>query len=336
MNPINLTPETAPVLLCEHCDFECSRPSDWNRHLLTRKHKIRVNPISFTQKKAPYNVCKNCDFECCKKSDWMRHLNTEKHKLLENLHSTHVTHENGYLCVCSKSYKHISSLYTHKKTCNFIAAVPQQNDLSALTNLVIEVMKTNTELQKQMFDLCKSSTTNNNNIQTTNSNNMSNNKTFNLQFFLNETCKNAMNMVDFVQTLEVQLADLESVGELGFVNGIANLIIKNLNALEECERPVHCSDLKRETIYVKEDNKWEKEGADNLMMKKAIRQIVFKNTKMLPTWKKKYPECSQSTSVRSDQYSYMVIEAMGGSGDNDDEKANKIVSKIAKEILIRK
>ena len=264
----------------------------------------------------------------------MRHLNTEKHKLLENLHSTNVTHENGYLCVCSKSYKHISSLYTHKKTCSFIAAVPQQNDLSALTNLVIEVMKTNTELQKQMFDLCKSSTTNNN-IQS-NSNNMSNNKTFNLQFFLNETCKNAMNMVDFVQTLEVQLADLESVGELGFVNGIANLIIKNLNALEECERPVHCSDLKRETIYVKEDNKWEKEGAENLMMKKAIRQIVFKNTKMLPTWKKKYPECSQSTSARSDQYSYMVIEAMGGSGDNDEEKANKIVSKIAKEILIRK
>ena len=335
MNPINLTPETAPVLLCEYCHFECSRPSDWNRHLLTRKHKIRVNPISFTQKKTPSNVCKNCDFECGKKSDWMRHLNTEKHKLLENLHSTHVTHENGYLCVCSKSYKHISSLYTHKKTCNFIAAVPQQNDLSALTNLVIEVMKTNTELQKQMFDLCKSSTTNNNNIQS-NSNNMSNNKTFNLQFFLNETCKNAMNMVDFVQTLEVQLADLESVGEMGFVNGIANLIIKNLNALEECERPVHCSDLKRETIYVKEDNKWEKEGADNLMMKKAIQQIVFKNTKMLPTWKKKYPECSQSTSVRSDQYSYMVIEAMGGSGDNDEEKANKIVSKIAKEILIRK
>lgn len=275
--------------------------------------------------------CETCNYETSRKHDFDRHMLSIKHKKttkgLQNI---------SYDCSnCSKTYKHHSSLWNHKKTCNFIAAAPQNNDLSALTNLVIEVMKTNTELQKQMFDLCKSSTTNNNNIQS-NSNNMSNNKTFNLQFFLNETCKNAMNMVDFVQTLEVQLADLESVGELGFVNGIANLIIKNLNALEECERPVHCSDLKRETIYVKEDDKWEKEGAENLMMKKAIRQIVFKNTKMLPTWKKKYPECSQSTSARSDQYSHIVIEAMGGSGDNDEEKANKIVSKIAKEILIRK
>ena len=156
MNPIHLTPETAPVLMCEYCHFECSRLSDWNRHLLTRKHKIRVNPISFTQKKTPSYVCKNCDFECCKKSDWIRHIKTEKHKLLDNLHLTNITHENGYLCVCSKSYKHISSLYTHKKTCNFITTPPQQNDLSALTNLVIEVMKTKDMKYQAFSDSIKS------------------------------------------------------------------------------------------------------------------------------------------------------------------------------------
>ena len=276
--------------------------------------------------------CETCNYETSRKYDFDRHMLSIKHK-----RTTKGLQNISYDCSnCFKTYKHHSSLWNHKKTCT-VTAQQQKNELSALTNLVIEVMKTNTELQKHMFDLCKGSTTNNNNnnIQT-NSNNMSNNKTFNLQFFLNETCKDAMNMVDFVQSLEVQLADLELVGELGFVNGIANLIINNLNALDECERPVHCSDLKRETIYVKEDNKWEKEGVGNSVLKKAICQIVYKNTKMLPAWKKKYPECSQSTSVRSDQYSHIVIEAMGGSGDNDDEKTNKIVSKIAREVLIRK
>jgi hypothetical protein len=145
-----------------------------------------------------------------------------------------------------------------------------------------------------------------------------------------------MNLTDFVNSLQIDLKDLESVGELGFVNGLSTLIINGLNDLEECERPVHCSDLKRESMYVKEDNKWEKEDAENTKMKKALKQIAHKNTKMLPVWKAKNPDCKRSESHLSDKYSHLVIEAMGGSGDNDEEKANKIIRKIAKEVTIKK
>ena len=145
-----------------------------------------------------------------------------------------------------------------------------------------------------------------------------------------------MNLTDFVSSLQIDLKDLESVGELGFVNGLSKLIINGLNDLEECERPVHCSDLKRESMYVKEDNKWEKEDAENTKMKKALKQIAHKNIKMLPVWKAKNPDCKRSESHLSDKYSHMVIEAMGGSGDNDEEKANKIIRKIAKEVTIKK
>jgi hypothetical protein len=194
----------------------------------------------------------------------------------------------------------------------------------------------NNEFQKQILELCKNTiitTTNNNNNTSINN---SHNKTFNLQFFLNDTCKNAMNLTDFVSSLQIDLTDLESVGELGFVNGLSKLIINGLNDLEECERPVHCSDLKRESIYVKDDNKWEKEDAENTKMKKALKQIAHKNIKMLPIWKTQNPDCKRSESHLSDKYSHLVIEAMGGSGDNDEEKANKIIRKIAKEVTIKK
>jgi hypothetical protein len=145
-----------------------------------------------------------------------------------------------------------------------------------------------------------------------------------------------MNLTDFVSSLQINLTDLESVGELGFVNGLSKLIINGLNDLEECERPVHCSDLKRESMYVKDDDKWEKEDADNTKMKKALKQIAHKNIKMLPIWKTQNPDCKRSESHLSDKYSHMVIEAMGGLGDNDEEKANKIIRRIAKEVTIKK
>ena len=276
--------------------------------------------------------CLLCDFKCSHSSDWNRHILTTKHKMV-TLPSASV----NYVCLCGSSYKHSSGLSRHKKTCNFIVTTTTTSDESSeLKYLILEMVKTNTELQKQMLEVCKGSnnqTITNNNISNTNN---SHNKTFNLQFFLNDTCKNAMNLGDFVSSLQINLSDLESVGELGFVNGLSKLIINGLNDLEECERPVHCSDLKRESMYVKEDNKWEKEDAENTRMKKALRQIAHKNTKMLPVWKAKNPDCKRSESHLSDKYSHMVIEAMGGPGDNDEEKANKIIRKIAKEVTIKK
>ena len=180
-----------------------------------------------------------------------------------------------------------------------------------------------------MIEVIKNGT---NNTNITNSNN----KTFNLQVFLNETCKDAMNIMDFVDSIKIQLSDVESIGELGYVNGISKLIIKHLNALDEHMRPVHCSDPKRDILYVKDKNVWEKEDSDNNKLKKAIKYISHKNICALPEWRAKYPDCLTSESNKSDQYNRMVIEAMGGSGDNDAEKADKIVKKIAKAVTINK
>ena len=145
-----------------------------------------------------------------------------------------------------------------------------------------------------------------------------------------------MNIMDFVDSIKIQLSDIESIGELGYVNGMSKLIIKNLKALDENMRPVHCNDPKRESLYVKDENVWEKEDSDNKKIKKAIKYISHKNICSIPEWKAKYPDCIYSDSKKSNQYNHIVIEAMGGPGDNDSEKTDKIVKKIAKEVTIDK
>ncbi len=310
-------------------------------------------------KNAKIFVCELCDFKCCKKSNMDKHNLSLKHKKNDAELQENAVKE-SFFCNCGKEYKFRQGLWKHKKKCTIekcekiengeinnvydslnitpeiILNVIQQNQ--EFKELLIEqnkqnheLQKQNNELQKQMLEAFKNGT-NNNNIITNNSHN----KTFNLQFFLNETCKNAMNIMDFVDSIKIQLSDVESIGELGYVNGMSKLIIKHLNALEENMRPVHCSDPKRESLYVKDANVWEKEDPDNKKIKKAIKYISHKNICALPEWKAKYPDCIYSDSKKSDQYNHIVVEAMGGSGDNDAEKADKIVKKIAKVVTIDK
>ena len=335
--------DAAETTYCKMCDYKCSRLDTLVRHCLTSKHQKVANQLTNivenTVEFGSSYFCVMCDYSCRRKDTFSRHLSSHKHS--KNQKTLDITNKKIFPCLtCDKEYKHRQSLNIHTKTCTQINSVPvsiaKNDETSELKYLMLEMFKTNTELQKQMLEVCKGSnnqTITNNNISNTNN---SHNKTFNLQIFLNDTCKNAMNLTDFVNSLQIDLTDLESVGELGFVNGLSKLIISGLNDLEECERPVHCSDLKRESMYVKEDNKWEKEDAENTKMKKALKQIAHKNTKMLPVWKAKNPDCKRSESHLSDKYSHLVIEAMGGSGDNDEEKANKIIRKIAKEVTIKK
>jgi hypothetical protein len=197
----------------------------------------------------------------------------------------------------------------------------------------LQLLNQNKQLQDQIIELCKdknSVITNNNTIN--NSNNNSNNKTFNLQVFLNETCKDAMNIMDFVDSLQIQLSDLENVGRNGFVAGISDIILKNLRALDITQRPIHCSDQKREIVYIKDDNQWYKEHPENEKLKKAIKYIAHKNTCLIKEWKAKYPDCGQSASRKSDLYNKIVYEAMS----LDNANAEKIIKRIAKEIGIHK
>jgi hypothetical protein len=164
----------------------------------------------------------------------------------------------------------------------------------------------------------------------------SHNKSFNLQFFLNETCKDAMNIMDFVNSLKIELSDLENVGKVGYVNGVSNIIVKNLNLLDETKRPVHCTDTKREVMYVKDENKWEKEDETKKNIKKLIKHVTYKNSKLLKEYKAKYPGCESSDSKYSYTYDKLLVETYGGKGDNDQEKENKIIRNIAKEVTIEK
>ena len=314
-----------------------------------------MSPKKNLQKSPVYFMCETCNYKCSKQSEYNKHILTSKHKILQN--PTSNFNIKKYACECGKTYKHSSTLYAHKKICNFKEESKNNEidineaDLNELNNIItpeliiniiqqnqefkdllIEQNKQNYELQKQMLEISKNNSTTN----ISNSMNNSHNKTFNLQVFLNETCKDAMNIMDFVDSIKISLSDIESIGELGFVNGMSKLIIKNLNALDENMRPVHCNDLKRTSLFVKDANVWTKEDDNNNKLKKAIKSIAHKNICALPEWRKKYPDCIYSESKKSDQYNHIVIEAMGGSGDNDDEKADKIISKIAKTITIDK
>ena len=196
--------------------------------------------------------------------------------------------------------------------------------------LVIELIKQN----KELLEIVKNGTNITNTNVTGNTTN-SHNKAFNLQFFLNETCKEAMNMTDFIDSLTLQLSDLEDVGGKGYIQGISNIIVKNLKELDVTKRPVHCTDKKRETVYIKDNNIWEKDD-DKSKMHKLIKKVVSKNMKLLPKYRELHPDCMTYYSKFNDQYQSIVYETMGGKGDNDFEKNEKIIKNIIKEVVVKK
>ena len=294
----------------------------------------------FGDKKTSKNIkhfsCEVCDFICCKKGDWNRHIIRPKHINLteSNNNVTEKTSINNVCDICFKEYKSRNGLWNHKKKCN--KEVKQTNVIT--TELVLELIKDNKELKQIILE--QNNTINNlvkngtNNIS--NSLNNNNNKTFNLHFFLNETCKDAMNIMDFVDSIKLQLSDLEKVGEVGYTQGISNIITTNLKSLDVTQRPVHCTDKKRETMYIKDENKWEKEDDNKSKLRKVIKKIANKNIRLLPQFRENNPEYNNSSSRVSDKYDKMVIEAMGGSGNNDLEKENKIIHNISNCVVIDK
>jgi len=230
-------------------------------------------------------------------------------------------------------------LWRHKKTCCVAKecdTIAKECDNNKITNdnLILMLINQCKELKdenKELIGILKNGT-HNNNITHTNSHN----KTFNLQFFLNDTCKDAMNLMDFVDSIQLQLTDLEKVGNLGYVEGISNIITTNLKALDITQRPIHCTDNKREILYIKDEDKWEKEVEDKNKIRKAIKQVAHKNIKMIQKFKDVHPDCIHSDSNKSDQYNNIIMESMGGVDDNDVEKDAKIITNIAKGVVIDK
>jgi hypothetical protein len=277
--------------------------------------------------------CKECNYSTCSSKDFKKHTNTKKH--FSNT-SQHLATENPpknpkLICEnCNREYKDRTGLWRHKKKC-FIDSDNDEpiNTEPAYKEVMMELIKNNTEVQKMMMEVIKNGTHN------TNCNNT--NKTFNLNLYLNETCKDAMNISDFVSSIKFNLEDLETTGRKGYVEGISNIFLKNLNNIEHHMRPIHCSDQKREILYIKDNDKWEKECEDKPILTKAIKNVANQNIKQIQNWRDKNPDCTSSDSRKNDLYLKIVSNSMNGLTEEEGKKnINKIISNLAKEVVIDK
>jgi len=310
-----------------------------------------MEDIIKTPKNAKKYECNVCDFNCSKQSDWNRHIVRPKHLFNEKRYkSDTITYEktphDTYQCECGKTYRHSSGLWRHAKNCEQIIKThdpidPNHNSgVPKITiEMVLQLIEQNKELQQTLIDqnktimeLAQKAGTNNTCV---NSNN--NNNTFNLQVFLNETCKDAINITDFVNQLQLSIYDLEDTGKLGYAEGISKVFIKNLNGIDFTKRPIHCSDSKRETLYIKDDDQWTKDDEQKTSLTKAIKQVANKNIKQISEWQKLHPGYSDPESKQNDKYIKIILNSMSGSTKEESNKNyEKIARNIAKETIINK
>jgi hypothetical protein len=294
---------------------------------------MEQNGNKIKQKQAKKYSCSICDYTTERKSNYESHLLTAKHKL-EKISKK--KQANLYYCVnCNKNYKTASGLWKHNQLCP--QTINETQYVPSDKNLIFTLIKENSEMKNMMMEVIKNGTTNNTTNINTNNIHSNTTNTFNLQFFLNDTCKHAINMSDFIDSIELQIQDLEETGRLGYVDGISKVVIRKLNALNEHDRPIHCSDSKREVIYIKDQECWSKDNENKDKIKKMIKHVAHKNIKQIPEWVKKHPNCYDSGSIHNDKYLKIVSNSMSGSTEEEQRtNLNKIISKVVKEVVINK
>jgi hypothetical protein len=297
-----ISPQKNPKFSCNNCQFKTDNKKDFNRHLLTRKHLGETNETNYETSENPSTYC--CNF-------------------------------------CGNDFNSRTTLWRHKKNCtNIEANIDENNDL---VNVILELVKQNgdfkqliLEQNKQLIELSKEKSMNNCNNNTTITN-TTNSSHFNLNFFLNETCKNAMNIDEFVSSITIKHSDLEDTARLGYAEGISRIFIRGLKELDVNQRPIHCSDAKRETLYIKDGNIWEKDDDNKTKLTSAIKKVAHKNMRQIPEWRKAHPQCQESESKSNDLYLKIISNSMSGGTDEEAEyNYNKIRKNIIREIIIQK
>ena len=311
-----------------------------------------------SKKQAANYCCKFCDYITCRKGNFDNHVLTAKHKKMtqnytigqKQVNIKQISSNEIFICECGKLYKYRQGLWLHKKKCiqkpqlvdETLAQVPPKDQqlepiVDASNNIIFELLKQNQEFKELIIEQNKQIIELAGKVGGNTINNTTNNNQFNLQFFLNEQCKDALNIEDFVKQIKLQLSDLDMIGRVGYVEGISKIFIRNLQELDVFKRPIHCSDLKRETLYVKDNDAWEKENGENNKIKRVIKQIECKNIKQIPKWQEVNPESDDYDSKKHLEYQNIVLQAMGGSTLEDDNKKQKqIIKHIAKEVVIDK
>lgn len=357
---------------CDFCNYKCNKIIHWNRHLLTKKHMKREQNNQYGNQRYE---CFQCNFICIKESDWARHLLTSKHKHnLDNVDEFGATYEDNYTedtynknyiksrssdtssknekdnyyykCeYCDKEYNARSSIWYHKKKC--LSKKQTKNDINhknvIAKEIIIDLLKQNKELQAQIIEISKeakvtniTNITNNHNTNTSNTSNTMNNQ-FNLAMFLNETCKDALNIDDFMNSLKVTVEDLIQTGKLGFVKGISRIFLEGLKQLDVTKRPFHCTDIKRETVYIKDQDTWEKDTVEKTRIRQVLNKVVRKNLNMIPEWQERHPNFLKNNTQDNEDYIRISLNSLGSEYTDEQEKMNdKIIKTILKEIALDK
>jgi len=331
---------------CNICNFICSKKYHYERHLMTAKHKKITDEITNGNKKVQLQFICICGKEYTNRHNLCRHKKTCDYKPVEEptprpqeeINETNINYliNTEIIIDIIKENKEFKKLIVEQNN----KLIEQTIKVSEQNNQVIELHKENNILNKENNILNKENNvlinklvekesimTINNNNNTTN-----NNQKFNLNFFLNETCKDAMNMKEFIDNIKVTFEELLTIGNTGFVNGVSDIFIKRLKDMDITKRPIHCTDLKRETIYLKEDNEWNKDENENENLKNAIEKVEYKNFSSLNEWCEENPETRISSSDKGELYMKIFEKTLEG----DDKTREKVVKNITKKITIDK
>lgn len=307
------TPKNAKIFYCEKCNFKCSKNSDWNRHIVTAKHKKEINGNDWKPKK------RTCEY-------------------------------------CEKSFKTASGLWKHEQKCYRLHEPPEQPQEPSTkptdSTMIIELLKQNQEFKEMMLEQSKQiqeTQQENQELQKQlieavkvgqhieNQTNINNNQKFNLNFFLNEQCKDALNMSEFIENMELDLEDLTETGRLGYVGGISRILVNKLQELDIYKRPLHCTDLKRETLYIKDNDEWEKQVNSKEKMSKIIGQVANKNCRNIHKWEQENPGYEVFDSPENMEYINLTQAVLGGFSDQETKQfKDKIIRSVIKEVVVNK
>ena len=367
-----MSQEKSQSIKCEHCDYNCSRKNDFARHILTAKHIKNINRTEKSQEKSQEMFkCEHCDYKCSKKSDWDKHIRTKKHKyIVQDGQPTFVEPDtstgNEWTCDCGKIYRARNSLWYHKTKCSYQSNNLPNDDNSIVKNLMKqneqlhkmiiirdeeqkkekeEQKKRDEEQQKRDEEQKKRDETHLNKIEnltnqiskiSTITNNTTNNNKFNLNFFLNTQCKDAMSIQSFMENLQLGGKELEHMGDVGYLTGMIDIFNNTLGNMDIYKRPLHCTDLKREVLYFKQGNDWEKDSDDKQHLKKLIKNVETKNYHNLQEWQNDHPDSRECDTRENQHYMKIATEALGGADSNKDSVyLSKIMKHILKDVIVK-
>jgi hypothetical protein len=313
----NEKPAKPAKYFCSNCVFITNNKYNYEEHFLTRKHQRNVAKIK-ADNGSPAKPAVPSE---------------------GTLDNSQKSTSKSFVCCCGRKYLYSSGLSKHRKTCKE-KDQQLQNGFICNQELVMYLMKENKEFKEMLIEqnakimeMAKEGKVINN---TNNNINNINNK-FNMNVFLNEKCANALNIMDFVNQLNLQLADLEAVGQLGYVDGLSKIFLRELKELDVTQRPIHCSDLKREVMYIKDNNEWSKDDEQKTKMKKVIDQVSGKNLKQITEWQDKNPDFRDGKSKNNEKFMTILNKCCISSDNEENEKHyNKIIKNVAKEVLVDK